>query len=212
MRNIRKNLEPTSLLTYKRTPGADYEGLVKGPLKESLLKEQGHLCCYCMRRIQATNMKVEHWRSQKSDTSLQLDYGNMLAACMGNEGTPPQGQTCDTRKGDEALQFNPAVPAHNVESRIAYTGTGRIFAPGKDPFDKQIKEVLNLNEAHLVANRRKVVEAVQALLDSKSGRRNKRQIQRFLSNVQSRDENGYFREYSGVAVYFLKKYEKTAPI
>ena len=212
MRSIRKNEEPRSLITYRRTPGADFKGLNKSDIKESLLKEQGHLCCYCMRRIQSTNMKVEHWKSQESYPELQLDYGNMLAACMGNEGTAPKGQTCDTRKADSALLYNPANPAHDVESRIAFTGTGRIFAPDDDLFDEQLNEVLNLNEAHLVDNRSDVVEAVHELLDVKAGRRNKRQIQRLLHNVQARDKDGCFREYSGVAVFFLKKYEKTAPI
>lgn len=216
MRNIRKNQAPQSLLAYKRTPGADYEGLgrlpAKSHVKESLLDEQGHLCCYCMRRIQLTNMKVEHWKSQKSDPGLQLDYGNMLAACMGNQGAAPEEETCDTRKADSVILFNPANPTHNVESRIAYTGTGRIFAPGDDLFDEQLNEVLNLNEAHLVDNRSDVVEAVHELLDFKAGRRNKRQIQRFLQNVQTRDQNGRFKEYLGVAVYFLNKYEKSAPL
>jgi len=101
VRNIRKSQAPKSLSAYKRTPGADYEGLgrlpAKSHVKESLLDEQGHLCCYCMRRIRLANMKVEHWRSQKSDPDLQLDYGNMLAACSGNQGGAPERETCDTR-------------------------------------------------------------------------------------------------------------------
>lgn len=52
MRNIKKELEPTSLLAHRRTPGADWNGYKeKAEAFAALCREQGYICAYCMRRI-----------------------------------------------------------------------------------------------------------------------------------------------------------------
>jgi len=51
-------------------------------------------------------MKIEHWHSQDRYEAEQLDYGNLLGACMGNEGKAHWDQHCDTRKGDRDLSRN----------------------------------------------------------------------------------------------------------
>lgn len=75
---------------------------LKTYVRNSLLKEQGHLCAYCMRRIpderitdedtDLSNVYIEHWlpRSTKGGQreNKGLDYRNMLAVCSGNEKTP----------------------------------------------------------------------------------------------------------------------------
>ncbi|NBH33059.1 hypothetical protein D3Z58_05740 [Clostridiaceae bacterium] len=51
---IKKNAEPAKLLQYRHQPNGRFDDMdadVKEQLRESLLKEQGHLCAYCMRRI-----------------------------------------------------------------------------------------------------------------------------------------------------------------
>ena len=35
-------------------------------------------------------------------------------------------QHCDTRKGDRDLQWNPADPAHHIETRVRYELDGSI--------------------------------------------------------------------------------------
>ena len=45
------------LIAYKQLPNATYEEMsseLKKIILDSLLKEQGHLCAYCMRRIPET--------------------------------------------------------------------------------------------------------------------------------------------------------------
>ena len=66
---IHKSAE-NPLENFVRIPGATYSdaGIPKDQLKESLLKEQGYLCAYCMSRISEDTMKVEHWHPQRSDT------------------------------------------------------------------------------------------------------------------------------------------------
>lgn len=49
MIKIAKNKEPKEWTEYRNTPGVDYQSIPE--LVESLLKEQGYICAYCMRRI-----------------------------------------------------------------------------------------------------------------------------------------------------------------
>lgn len=61
MRYITKGREPSSLTQYKKQSGAYFDGTNKEDIRQALLEEQGYLCAYCMCRISAENMKIEHW-------------------------------------------------------------------------------------------------------------------------------------------------------
>ena len=54
---IQKKSEPDLLLKYRYQMNARFDDMdsdVKKQLRDSLLKEQGHLCAYCMKRINDT--------------------------------------------------------------------------------------------------------------------------------------------------------------
>ena len=104
-------------------------------------------------------MKIEHWRSQRLYPTEQLNYRNILAACLGGEGQPPHHQHCDTRKGDKDLKWNPADPAHSIETRLRYEADGSIRSDAPT-FDSQLCQVLNLNLAKLKNSRKGVRDAV----------------------------------------------------
>jgi len=89
----------------------------------------------------------------------QLRYRNLLGACPGGEGQPQNSQHCDTRKGDRDLRWNPADPAHHIETRIHYEPDGSIRSCDKE-FSQQLDEVLNLNLPVLRNNRKSVLDAV----------------------------------------------------
>ena len=57
------------------------------------------------------------------------------------------------------------TPTHNVEARISYLGDGTIKSTDVI-FDTQLNEVLNLNVAFLVQNRKAVLEAFQKCLQA----------------------------------------------
>ncbi len=122
MRTIRKGREPRELREYRSLPGAHYDGPnftpVKEKIRKQLLEEQGHLCAYCMQRIYKETMKVEHWHCQDRYPNEDLQYGNLLGVCQGNEGQRKQHETCNTRKKDEDLRYNPANPSHDVETMV----------------------------------------------------------------------------------------------
>ena len=158
MRAIAKGPEPPSLAAHRRQPYSDYDNYAeKDDLRRALVTEQRSLCCYCMRRIAPArrSMKIEHWRCQSKHSGDQLNYRNILASCLGGEGQPGRLQHCDTRKGDRDLEWNPAEPEHQIESRIRYEPNGWIRSD-EATFDSQLNDILNLN-LPLLRNGRKAV-------------------------------------------------------
>lgn len=208
MRNINKGVEPRSLTEYRAKPDAEYDGPrftpVKADIKEQLLKEQGHLCCYCMSRITFETMKVEHWRSQTRYPDQQLDYANLLGACMGNEGHDLHEQHCDTRKGNSDIRYNPADPSHRVEESIHYDGNGVIRSEDVR-FNEELNEILQLNLWKFKENRKTIVISLFMVLDRKPGRRTKAELKRMIQKWETPDQAGHLREYCGVAVYYLRR-------
>ena len=206
MREIAKGKEPLSLTQHRSTPHADYENyLEKDMLRECLVDEQRGICCYCLSRIRATadDMKIEHWHSQAEHTTEQLDYSNLLGACMGNEGQPRSDQFCDTYKGDKHLSRNPANPMHRVEDLIRFEPNGRISS--SDPgFDSELNSVLNLNVAFLVNNRKAALKAfIQTL--QKREKIPRGTWQRLLREWNGESSVSYLRPFCNVIVYWLRK-------
>lgn len=212
---------------FVRIPDVTYDDnrLPKKELKASLLKEQGYLCAYCMARISDDTMKVEHWWPQKSDTEgkilsveekekerlLSIDYKNMLAVCMGNEGHPKKEQHCDTQKGNKHLFYNPSNPQDHHKLKIVYLRSGEILSDdaafcvqlgGK----KQGEEgVLNLNCQKLINNRAAVIDAILKALQKLPQQASKGKISAILTKWKEPDSSRKLKEYSGVAIYFLSK-------
>ena len=162
MRVIVKEAEPPSLKAHRETPYSDYDNYAdKDSLRQALVSEQRGLCCYCMGRIHsdATTMKIEHWQCRSRYSTKQLDYCNLLAACRGGECQPQRLQHCDTRKGDRDLRWNPANPAHYVQTRLRYKPDGSIRS-SDDKFDSELTQVLNLNLSVLKNHRKGVLDAI----------------------------------------------------
>ena len=162
MRSISKGREPESLTKHRKNAHSTYENYgEKQELRNALVTEQRGLCCYCLGRVRpdAASMKIEHWRCQSRFPEQELSYGNLLAACHGSEGEPRRLQHCDTKKGDQDLDWNPADPLHHIETRISYRVDGTIHSD-EEQFNTQLREVLNLNLNTLKAHRKRVLDSM----------------------------------------------------
>ena len=162
MRAIAKGAGPWSLTTHRLTAHSNYDNYPdKETLRQALVAEQRGLCCYCMGSIRpdASAMKIEHWRCQSHYCGEQLDYRNLLGACLGGDGQPFRSQHCDTRKGNEDLLWNPAVPDHAIEAKVQYDRDGTIRSSDAT-FDNQLNQVLNLNLAELKNRRKAIFDAI----------------------------------------------------
>ncbi len=106
---------------WNRVPGP-----VRVSIHESLLREQGFVCCYCESSIARDDSHIEHFRPRKF-RELQLDYENLHSSCL-REGAKGEPRHCGHLKGrwfDEELLISPLD--ESCERRFRYTGNGDIF-------------------------------------------------------------------------------------
>ena len=207
MRRIVKGPEPASLTTHRQTPPCDYDNYrPMDDLRHALVTEQRGLCCYCMGRIHngPTTMKVEHWRCQSRHPDEQLNYRNLLGACLGGNGQPAHLQHCDTRKGDSDLQWNPADVAHHIEARVRYELDGTMHADDT-VFNDQLNDVLNLNLSVLKNNRKGVYDAVLEWWRSERRQRQGPVPRQLIERERNRHAAGgvQLAPYGQVAVWLL---------
>jgi uncharacterized protein (TIGR02646 family) len=207
MKRIIKGREPQSLLEHRLKSFADYDNYSeKDELRESLLAEQGHICCYCMQRISADRMKIEHWQSQDEYEELQLDYNNLLGACEGGQGSPSHLQHCDTKKGNTEITINPLDNHRNCEDVIRYLGNGEI-SDDDITINNELNQVLNLNMQTLTNNRKEVLELVLKQLKSQHSKGDWTEaiLNKKIQQWSDRQKDGKYKPYCQIVIYHLKK-------
>ena len=140
MKYITKGDAPASLENYKQEDNASFDAMykrqdVKIELRNSLIAEQGGLCCYCGGRIKADiTSKIEHLLPRSKYKDLQLEYSNLLCSCDGGEGER-KGKTksekknyplhSDAKKQDKIIEITPLDK--NCEQQFAYDEEGNIY-------------------------------------------------------------------------------------
>ena len=224
---ITKNKEPKEWTEYRNTPGVDYQAIPE--LVQSLLKEQGYICAYCMRRIPQKDKlykkdgnnyvltnedhRVEHIKSRELHDDLKLDYTNMVICCPGHIGTEDH---CNRQKGAKDISFTP-LDQQFIDT-IKYNSDGTIISTNK-VYNKEINEVLNLNTELLKKNRKVMLAEVISKLnvDCKKGKSwDKKTLERYLSKYSEKhpenDEEGVkekYYSYCGIVSCFLQKKLRT---
>ncbi|WP_321918432.1 retron system putative HNH endonuclease [Burkholderia cepacia] len=201
MRTIQKGPEPATLTQHRQQPHADYDNYTdKAALRQALVAEQRGLCCYCQSRIRATpeGMKIEHWQCQAKHPGRQLDFSNLLGACLGGHGRPERDQHCDTRKGNDVLCFSVCDAAHPIERQIRFLGDGRIESDDA-AINAALNDVLNLNWSRLVNNRKAVLDAFKQRL-GRGSLNAAQELQKWDGS-----EAGNLREFAQVMVFWLGK-------
>ncbi len=207
MRAINKGHEPASLTEHREGQFNNYNNYAnKNDLRQALVTEQRGLCCYCMGRIYPNpqKMKIEHWHCQTHYPNEQLNYRNLLGACLGGHGGGKKSQHCDTRKGDEDIKWNPADPARIIEDRITYEYWGHIRS-NEAIFDHQINDVLNLNLPVLRQHRKVLINTIIRWWKREKARGNGRVPRSRIDRKRNQilNGNGVLRPYCQVAVWWL---------
>jgi uncharacterized protein (TIGR02646 family) len=207
MKRIQKGREPESLKRHRPTPFATYANYeARDELRRALLEEQGYICCYCMQRISAADMKIEHWAPQSGREDLQLVYGNLLGACRGAEGEVRSRQHCDTHKGNTEITVNPASETMDCERLVHYLPNGEVTS--HDAIVREdLQATLNLNTEQLKRNRKSVIDTLVRYLSSKqkSGSWPPAFLRLTLASWKNRGSDGMYQEYCRVVVYYLEK-------
>lgn len=212
MIKIVKGNQPNSLVIHKKFRGSygNMSTATKNELRESLINEQGYVCCYCLKRIPENkadlhHTKIEHFKCQDNYAELDLEYSNLHLACKGNEGQSEKYQTCDTAKANkDVISFS--LIDNSLNGNIHYAKDGTVFSE-QDNIEKEINEILQLNNDQNIKKTRAsilkgVSESIRIL--QRKGKLTKNKLERELQNWQDRYDNKH-RPFYPVAVQYLEK-------
>lgn len=214
MRSIKKGLEPKEFIEYRVKLSSSQSGgrsvfddfSDKPVLRDSIAKEQGFLCCYCMRRIEpeGTKMKIEHYKSIDDFPEVAVTYSNLLGACYGGEGKKYNDQHCDTHRGSTPLTIDP-LDSGQCERLIRYSGTGEVSSVDEQ-VNYDVNETLNLNLGWMKTNRSQVAKSVIEGLKKKqsTGVWTRSLLEKEIEKWKT-PKNGKLEEYCQVAIYYLSK-------
>ncbi|MBH8613429.1 retron system putative HNH endonuclease [Pseudomonas mohnii] len=169
MKRVIKGTEPASFTQWKSLANDEWTpsySILRNPekqaLHESLLQEQGYVCCYCGNTITLQSSHIEHFRPQNSFAHLDLDYTNLHASCQG-ETELPKPAHCGHSKGNRfPEQFHISPLQEDCESRFRYTLIGQIGSTQNDTSARNMIDILALNISFL-NNRRK--EKLKGIFD-----------------------------------------------
>jgi len=206
MRQIVKNIEPQSLTKHRAQKFADYDNYAeKDDVRRSMCLEQRGICCYCMGSItpDSLKMKIEHFQCQDDFPKKQLDYSNMLGACLGNMNRPEREQHCDTFKGNKHMSFSPSDSKRDIGASIKYNNDGSITSSNAN-LDKEINEVLNLNTRKLIAARKGALDGFKEVI-KRRGKLHKGTVEKWLADWEGTSHGNNLRPYCMVIAYWLRK-------
>ena len=127
---------------------------------DALMKDQGHLCAYCMRKIPDERelppdidpVTIDHWLPRNPSDGVErgqgLEYSNLFAVCSGNRGKrhtrKPRDLTCDAKRNPNHAQLilNPCDAS--TLAKIKYKDNGEMTSEDAAILD-DIQVKLNLN-------------------------------------------------------------------
>lgn len=205
MRTIEKGPEPLSLRRHRKSGGTYEDYTQTDDLRKALLKEQGHICCYCMSRITLRGMKIEHWAPQTAQRDATVDYKNLMGACSGGNGERDAIKHCDTARQDTPLKVNPLDHTQRCERLIRYLANGEMCSIDSE-INQDINATLNLNNDRLKPKRGQVLDILKHRLEAEQkGYWPSDLLERELKAWERLDKAGMYREYCQVAIYFLEK-------
>lgn len=220
MKYILKQEEPQEVIAWKNLANDEWQpswNVFQNPqkqrLKESLLEEQGFICCYCQQRIEVdSKTEIEHIITREecdelNNEALKLEYTNLIASCEGNK--PPsrhpeinESRHCNGFRGNRSLPITPLIP--NCEDFFKYNFRGKI----KGLNVNAQTTIENLNLEILEKSRESKIQGILPDEIILSITNNDIQILiDYYSRKSNIDNDGKmkFPEYSGVIINLLRQ-------
>lgn len=209
MKFIEKQEEPVEFIQWKQEQqqagvNCKYSCLQK-PQKqtvhESLLQEQGFICCYCCKRINKDSSHIEHFTPQsKTDDELSISYKNLHASCGNPQYWP---QCCGNHRQNSEIPVSPLD--EDCELYFTYTSDGKIMTVENHPRQQDAEvtiQVLNLNFYDLIKSRE---EAFDTLIDLSDDEANS-----LIKKCYEKDNNEMFLPFCTAVADFIRQYYNVA--
>jgi uncharacterized protein (TIGR02646 family) len=191
-------------------------------LKQSLLEDQGYLCCYCNRLLifdpssdqtsveNTLPTEVEHLAAVTLQPKRALDYTNLMVSCDGGrldpsgkqkKNVPEKHLTCNAARASKPLNVTPEQP--DCEVRVQYALNGEAF--GIDSKADDTVALLNLNLKSLVKIRKEVIEGwIYELRYIDSGYISRSKAIQCIQQLQEK-HNGRFSPFSSAIIQIIQR-------
>lgn len=205
MRKITKGPEPKEWTKYRQPPNVQYQA--NNALRSALLKEQGYICAYCMRRIPTRDQnsteksRIDHILSRSNHPELQLSYNNMVICCP---GAITNDFHCDKRKGENDITFD--ILSDYFVSTLSYSTKDGEISSSNPQYNDQINNILNLNNPLLKKNRLLVLRGViKTISQNVSKTWTPTLLQRLYTLWNEKDSQGSYQPYHGIVLWYLAR-------
>ncbi len=206
MKHTIKGEEPELLTAWKALANDDWQptydelsGKEKRAVKQTLMREQGGICCYCERRLMEGDSHIEHFQPQSDERIDPLDFSNLLCSCQ-NQLAKGEPRHCGNLKGDwfdAELLVSPFTPA--CETRFSYNGDGHISSSAgeQDMAAKETIKRLGLDLPKLNSLR---AAAIEPFLDADLSEDD---LQLFVAGyLRADEEKGYSEFWTTINMLF----------
>ncbi len=210
MKYIKKSEEPESFTVWKNLANEDWQPSwenfskpQKTYVRDSLLQEQGFICCYCGRRINTDDSHLEHLKPRTTYPQSALEYTNILASCQ-KDTVRKEPLHCGKIKDkwyDDNLMISPLDV--NCAEFFRYTDDGQILATNNS--EKQLAaettiDKLALNIDKLKNLRAKSIEPILEIINTIT----EEERQNLILGFSETNSKGYYEEFCAAIIYLLK--------
>lgn len=178
-------------------------GMRRQRLRTQLIKEQGHICCYCMKRISLGNSHIEHFWPKTFFPQIDLKYDNLLASCNG-EGVILEDEYCGHKKENWWKEDMVSPTEAEIEGMFKYTVDGKIHSVQGKPTADIAQEMIvqmGLDSFHLIRNRHEAIENSEVCDDEEYSNEDIRDFINYYSNK----DNDKYEPYCMAIVDCLKE-------
>lgn len=137
-------------------------------LREALIKEQGEICCYCMKKIDVDSSHIEHFLPKEQFQDIDLSYNNLFASCNGEGSNVIYDEYCGHRKDNWWREEMISPTDIEVEKVFKYTSNGKISSVNGRITSYIAQEMihnLGLDSYHLERGRREAIETSEVFDD-----------------------------------------------
>jgi uncharacterized protein (TIGR02646 family) len=215
LRRIVKRPEPAALRDWKESWSqsggvghlgwADLQNPEKSLIHTALMLEQGHVCCYCERRISKETSHIEHFRPQGDQffPQLRFDYSNLHASCTTttDRDPPARALTCGDAKGDMFDETDLISPVESgCANHFRYLANGEIRPAGGEGARNRAEftiDVLKLATPRLESARRAAFDATRDFIENGG---NDEQVR---ARCAGPDGNEEIEEFASALLYYL---------